>query len=493
MPAFAGPKTTELGGTAPRRVAFSCALLGLSLLQLSAAAQGREAALRPREFNIDLVTGPIVGPNSTVALGGAYTALGFGIDSAALTPAAYATRSLWNTNWFEFDITADFSPGSFQNTDFDNNGKIDVTYQGYYALTGGGLLRFGELGAGGLVRVQNYRVGARLDMALILSNLGAAYSFLDGQLVIAGAARMEFLTLDEFAGDRNLAFFGGAGPEVGVLVAPADAPYRIGFAARSEVSARETHHAGTAQELALPIALVLPAEVQLGFAYQFGPRPLNRRWINPHDTADRLREQLEQRRYARIRAQAALERSDERLRHSLDTGPPVEAADLEWEPPADAEFWRVEMQRYPAEERELERQIEQARRDHLRELGTLSRRYLLLSLDALITAPVDNGIGLYSFLGQKLEPSGRSTTVGIRFGAEGEPISNRLKLRMGSYLEPSRFASGSSRLHGTLGAEVKLFAWDVLGVIEPVEWRIGAAVDVAPRYFNWGVSVGVWH
>jgi hypothetical protein len=493
MPAGTAPNDTDFGGRAPR-VVFVCALLGLSLLQLSAAAaQDSDSALRPREFNIDLVTGPIVGPNSTMALGGAYTALGFGIDAAALTPAAYATRTLWDTNWFDFDITAGYSPGSFQASDFDNNGHIDVTYQGYYALTGGGLLNFGEFGAGGLVRVQNYRIGARLNMALILANYGAAYAFLDGQIVIAGAARSAFLTLDQFTENRSVAFFSGTGPEIGVIIALEDTQYRLGFAVRSEVKAGETDNTGTAQEFSLPGALILPAELQAGIAYQFGPRPLNRRWINPHETADRLRAELEERRHVRIRAQAARERSDERLRRSLDTGPPIETADLEWEQPTDPEFWRLEMIRYPVEEQELERRIERAERDHWRELEALSRTYLMLSLDALIIAPIDNGIGLYSFLGQKYEPSGRSTTLGIRFGAEGEPIPNRLKLRMGSYIEPSRFAAGTPRVHGTMGADVKLFAWDVLGLIDPVEWRIGAAVDVAARYLNWGVSFGVWH
>ncbi|HKP64792.1 MAG TPA: hypothetical protein VJV78_48990 [Polyangiales bacterium] len=494
MPAGAPPNDIDRGGRALVRVALRFALLGLGLLQLSAAAaQSRETDLRPREFNIDLVTGPIIGPNSTMALGGAYTALGFGIDAAALTPVAYATRTLWDVNWFGFDITAGYSPGSFQASDFDNDGEIDVAYQGYYALTGGGLLNFGEFGAGGLVRAQNYRVGARLDMSLILANFGAAYSFLHGQLVIAGAARSAFLTLDEFVDDRGLAFFSGIGPEIGVLIGLAETQYRIGFAVRSEVKAGETHSTGTAQEISLPGALVLPAELQAGIAYQFGPRPLNRRWVNPKDTAKQLRDKLEARRHARIVAQVARERSDARLRHSLDTGPPIEVADFEWEQPADPEFWRVEMERYPAEEKQLELDIEQAERDHWRELNALSRRYLLLSLDVLVTAPIDNGIGLYSFLDQKDEASGRSVTVGLRFGAEGEPVPHRLKLRMGSYLEPSRFASGSSRIHGTLGADVKLFAWDMLGLIEPTEWRIGAAVDVAARYLNWGVSFGVWH
>ncbi|HKU43063.1 MAG TPA: hypothetical protein VJR89_33115, partial [Polyangiales bacterium] len=141
-----------------------CRLLLLAaLLPLSAASA---QSLRPRDFNIDLVTGPIVGTNTAVGLGGAYTALGFGIDAAALTPAAYAARTMWDVNWFEFDVTAGYSFGALQANDFDNNGDIDETYQNYYALTGGALFHFGEFGVGGIVRAQNYRIGARVDLGL---------------------------------------------------------------------------------------------------------------------------------------------------------------------------------------------------------------------------------------------------------------------------------------------------------------------------------------
>src|SRR5262245_17325179 len=206
MAAFAST-AGQISGTAA-----CCLLLLLLCLPLSAAsAQG----LRPRDFNVDLVTGPIVGPNSTIALGGAYTALGFGIDAAALTPAAYAARTLWDTNWFEFDLTLGYSPGPFQTNDFDNNGDLDESYQGYYALTGGALMRFGEFGLGGLVRAENYRIGARMDLGLILANYGAGYMLFDGQLLIAASARSAFLTLEQFAEGRTLAFYSGTGPELG--------------------------------------------------------------------------------------------------------------------------------------------------------------------------------------------------------------------------------------------------------------------------------------
>ncbi len=460
----------------------------------AAHAQSRE--LGPRDFNIDLVTGPIIGANSTLALGGAYTALGFGIDAASLTPAAYATRTLWETNWFELDVTAGYSPGAFQTTDFDNNGEAGFSYRDYYSITGGARFSFGEIGFGGLVRAQSYRVGARASVSLIIANYGTGYALLDGQLLVAAAARTVVLAIDQLGTERTLAQFGGTGPELGVVLAPADQPYRIGFAARTAIEANETDTIGAAGGFMFPRNLILPTELQVGVAYQFGPRPLNRRWTNPHDVADDLRAAMLARRELRQRDQVTRERAAHRLRHSLDTAPPLTAAEVDDAAdvlPRDLEFWEHEARFRPAEELELEREIERAQAALVREVRSLSRRYLMLSLDAILIAPVGDGIGFESFLKQRREASGREMSVGVRFGAEGEPIENRLKLRVGSYLEPSRFAAGNARLHATLGSDVKLFSWDVFGIIDPIELRVGAAVDVAVRYINYGISVGIWN
>ncbi|HET6331573.1 MAG TPA: hypothetical protein VFG30_00075 [Polyangiales bacterium] len=474
----------------------ACALaFGLVFASTLARAQTRGAPLAPREFNIDLVTGPVVGPNSTMALGGAYTALGFGIDAAALTPVAYPARTLWDTNWFEFDVTAGYTPGAFQTTDFDNNGRAGVTFRDYYFLSGGAKFTFGELGVGSLVRVQNYRLGARAGLNMLTANYGAGYSFLEGQLLVAGSGRTLLVDLDPLTEGGTEAHYSASGPELGVILALEDQPYRIGFAARTQVEATESRKTGTVNGLILPAHVILPAELQVGFAYQFGPRPLNRRWQNPHDVAREMKKQMLARRQARQYTQLARERSAARLLHSADTAPPLWAAEgyEQWEQPHDPEFWAQERVRRPAEELELEKEVDRAEIDYKRTVRSLSRRYLMLSLDAIVISPIEDGIGFESFMSQMREASGKSVTFGVRFGAEGEPIENRLKLRVGTYLEPSRFEAGSPRVHATLGSDVKLFSWDVFGILSPVDLRIGAAVDVAVRYVNYGFSLGVWH
>jgi hypothetical protein len=53
--------------------------------------------------------------------------------------------------------------------------------------------------------------------------------------------------------------------------------------------------------------------------------------------------------------------------------------------------------------------------------------------------PVADAVGIESFLTQRVERSGRSTTVSPRIGVETEPWVNVFILRAGSYYEPSAF------------------------------------------------------
>jgi hypothetical protein len=61
-----------------------------------------------------------------------------------------------------------------------------------------------------------------------------------------------------------------------------------------------------------------------------------------------------------------------------------------------------------------------------------------------------------------------------------------MKVRGGTYLEPSRFSGSYYRPHATTGFDVRLFdvwRWSVRGT---------CTADLAPRYFNWGIAFGLW-
>lgn len=434
-------------------------------------------------FNIDFVSGPILGSHAAVGMGGARTALAVGSDGAIFNPASYASRGLWELDWFEWDLSFDFIPGSLRNTDFDNNGAEGFTYRDFVFITLGGTLEFGALGVGAIARTQTYTIGPQTELTLTLLNYGAAYAFFDGALVIGLGGRTAALevasTAVGAAPTGNLVDFGGTSPEVGVLVRPPDLPVRIGAAARAPVVSERIGTSLETAGLTLPRQVKLPWEVQAGVAVQLGPRPLNRRWENPHDLRDRLQAEMRDARATRMRAQLEQE--------ALESGEPVGDA------PRDPAWWIEERKQRDEEHRAYRAAQTAAAEAAEHAYEALPRGHWLLAADVLLIGPSENAVGLESFLSQTRQVSGEHVSLGVRGGLETEPFDNRLKLRLGGYLEPSRFAGVGYRPHLTTGGEVRLFRWDVFGLFEPFDVRAGLTFDFAQRYLNWIIGIGFWH
>ena len=90
---------------------------------------------------------------------------------------------------------------------------------------------------------------------------------------------------------------------------------------------------------------------------------------------------------------------------------------------------------------------------------------LLVASDLLFTAPSENAVGVESVLAQTIQPVGTDRTTSVRLGAELETLPGRLRLRLGSYYEPSNYEGVPSRTHLTGGFEVRLFHSSILGRI----------------------------
>ena len=113
--------------------------------------------------------------------------------------------------------------------------------------------------------------------------------------------------------------------------------------------------------------------------------------------------------------------------------------------------------------------------------------------DLTVDGPVSKGFAIESAtIGQAVE-RGNDITVSPHAGFEYEAMPRRLRLRLGTYLEPSRTALGDDRWHATTGLEIRLFRLKLFkGVIDTeISWE--AAVDYAPRYLNvaW-LGIGAW-
>src|SRR6185503_13723715 len=98
----------------------------------------------------------------------------------------------------------------------------------------------------------------------------------------------------------------GISPEVGVMIRPDFEPWRIGATFRAPVEGLGTAAAdGGAAPFIAPSSLFLPWELEIGAALQVGPRPLNPRWLDPHEQEARERRQIQDDRAARRAAQEA--------------------------------------------------------------------------------------------------------------------------------------------------------------------------------------------
>jgi len=481
--------------------AIACFFLSLAALPRATA----QDAFTDNDFEIDAVTGPILGSSRAVGMGGAYTSLAEDIDGAHFNPASFGSRPPYELSWFSYGLSLSYSaPGAFGLDDFFNNGSgIGVEKFSFLGL--GLRLQFGNFGIGADTRLQIYNTGfagERIDVLLVESHAGVAYALFGGQLILGLGTRVADLDL-KLADDTTLVHFTGAGVEGGLLLKLADMPWRLGVSGRGPVESRPDKtpgvevHNGTSyvRSFVLPRKVHMPWEIQLGFAWQFGPRPMNRLWSAPPDPLPGLRKQIESARCKRATAQRALETANRETVASTNTqtGPCPELSDM----PRDEIWWTQEKKLREAEERLLEKTLAMREdvidHDRRKKYESLPKSYLLLSADFFIIGNTTDGVGIDSFVEQKKRAAGGDLSYGFRLGVESEIWPNRLKLRAGLYLEPPRNADAPFRPHGTGGFEIRLFRWDFFGYADPFDLQASLTVDGAPGYLDIGVGIGFWH
>ncbi len=461
-------------------------------------AQG--ARIKTSQYTFDVFTGPILGSSRITAMAGAYTAIAEGTEGISFNAAAPAIRAPYSTTRDDWDLTGSVTfsnlpflgDASVIATDFENKGLTSFSRDAAFVWASGGFtIQHDQAGIGVLVSGQQYtpRSGDAKSptlnsvFRLFRADAVASYGFFGERLYIGGGIRgIDFECVDTSSADEKLLFRSvGVGVQGGALWAPRDLPMRVGATIRSPILV--SPNLGTSGVLApqpngdvvvsqngvdfyLPQKTNLPWELEWGVALQLGPRPLNVAWID-EDTL---------------------------------TGPEVDRERKDGEP-----AWKA------------------ARRILKRRYAAIPRRKVLLSFSALFTGPTANAVGFESMLARTVDRAGESGTLTSRIGVEAEVIENRLQLRGGSYVEPTRFrdvareppgesglcANGQPapadgrcivgvqprpRLHGTFGFEVRLFRWNVFGLAaDDTSWRLTAAGDYARDYYGYSLGIGVWH
>ncbi|MEZ4373624.1 MAG: hypothetical protein R3B07_22575 [Polyangiaceae bacterium] len=489
---------------------LACAggMLSWGGVALAAGPLGDEGSeIRTSDYTVDLYQGPVTASSRVIGLGGAYVSIAEGVEGMSQNPAAPAVRTPWSVDSFDYDLALGLTfPSSIRGNDFYNTGEgptdVNAGSDGLLFLTPAAVFQDGAWGYGVSISFANFSLSRRDETADSQRNLVAqfveldlvsAYGFLQNQLSVGvGLRNVGLIVARENPDDSSEDLFttSGFAPMVGVLWRPEEQPFRIGATYKhlveTEVDAASqvTENAdgdlvlgpgGTdPNSIWLPRNMRQPWEVSAGLALQFGPRPMNPHWIDPGRAIAELDRVVEFRKRERKR----------RLEREAASKSPAELAALRAQTDADDAL----------DELELERQARGLRQALVRRARQTKRGYVMLATELQIVGQSPSSVGVESFIQRKVARAGERVTLSPRVGLESEVVPGWLKLRAGSYGEPSRYRAGKPRLHGTFGFDLKTFPWTVFGLFDDgTEWRVGGALDAASRYFGWSASIGVWH
>jgi len=459
------------------------------------------------QCSIDLFQGPVLAPARTTGLAGAFAAYAEGVDAIAANAAAVAVREPYSVTWVDHELTASISfPATFRGGDFDNDGKVGFTYQSFRFYTLGADVQIGPWGFGVLGDFQSYDLlpAAKPTDPQITETLGKLHAVLGrslfgGQFSVAAGVRVVILSIDARQSNSATSQFGigatnevsmnGVGPEVGVLLRPDFAPWRLGATFRAAVEGRaNASGSSTFAPFVKPASNHLPWELELGAAIQLGPRPLNPSWLDPHEQEAYERKQIEQ---DRARRRAAQEKE---LQSIVTPSVMYDRA---------SELARQETVMRGEEDKRLDAARTTLLLERRARYANWPRERITVLLEMLVSGTASDAVGLESFFseqasiagmtpGTDFRRSGQTISYSPRLGLEGEPVIDRIQTRIGTYIEPSRFG-GLARQHFTFGFDVKLAAWSMFGLAPDQVWQIGGVTDLSPRYQSFGVSLGAWH
>jgi len=447
-------------------------------------------------YTVDASRGPITGSTRVVGLGGAYVAIAEGAEGTAKNPASVAVRLPYSRRTWDYATAVDFGFGGWlPETDYLNEsnraGDSDVRQDSllfgslaanvYYRLHGFGVAA--EASRQALER-ENARAG--LAPTSLTANYGVlhasvAHGFYDGQVVVGAGPRFTGWSLNGNNSGSDLISVAGVGSRVGTVVKPHGSPWRAGLVAKSAVNPRSE---GGAREVSdggdtvwRPESIRLPWEVDFGFAYQLGPRPLNTRFVSVESRAQEILRELE--------------------RNVADTEQRLVRAQEAYaaQPTRENQRRVAELQAQLLSSQTLLEQAEQRAEVTLKqEYHGRPRSYFLISTELVIIGGSSNSVSVGSVVSGVVQRSRDSVALSPRLGVETEVLPERLKLRAGSYLEPSRSDFSNLRVHGTFGFDLKLFHWNVFGALDEFDgWSVSTAVDAAKNYLNTTFSLLFWH
>jgi len=490
------------------------ALLALPCLVWASRAYAQLPAdgqpIKTNHYGVDLFQGPVLAGTRPIGLAGAFVAIGEGVEGDTQNPASPAVRVPWSSGHFDYDLGFGVTfPATIKNSDFFNSGRRTDLPKGstgdFVFLNVAANLQFGKWGLGVTSDLQRYALsrdtGDRADKSadqpvaqISVTHIQLSRAFADGQLIVGIGDRIATLAVENnsslTSSQQSLFSTVGNGYEAGFLLRPNDSQFRVGAAFRTGVTTRPSANGAHTvlyqndpiNQLYLPERVTVPWDLNLGLAVQLGPRPLNPLWRDPALEIERCKRFLRWRELERARRRRFELSRVASLHGDVDAAASALDAEFATEAALDA----TTLSQAEADvDAELHRRQRELQRFHVLLLGSL-----------VVSGTTQDAVGVESFLERTVQRSGATLSYSPRVGIETESVPNWLRLRAGSYNEPTRFPSNKegSRLHGTLGFDAKLFPFDAFGLFhEGTTWRAGGSLDAARNYFGWSVAIGVWH
>lgn len=389
---------------------------------------------------VDPTRGALTGSTRRIGLGGAFVALADDTEGVAINPASVALRLPYSWHTWDYGFGIDFSIGAWlPKNDLYNRGTEGSEKSSALFGSLAAVLYAGHFGAGFAAEAQRNAQSEDAPVQGVSRNFAAnfglvhtnfGYGFLDGQLLLGAGARFVGLSFDR-ASSSGVLTTAGAGYAAGFIVKPRAAQYRVAASYKSPINA-------TTSSNGVDSTVHVPWELALGFTYQFGVRPLNPRFVSVDE-------------WARQRKLG--------------------------EEPSKADIANAEQELFEIYERQ-------------------QRRYVLISTELALAEGDGTRRGLERVWTNDASMSSSRPVVIPRLGVESEVIAHHLRLRGGSYYEPERLGDNpaAARVHGTGGFDVRLFEWDVFGLVKPFDWwQLSVAADAARAYLNTSFSIGFWH
>jgi hypothetical protein len=388
----------------------------------------REAAAQPITapgYRLDIEAGPLLGSARVIGLGGAYASIAEGAAGMRWNPAAAGNRMPHAADGFDWDLSADFLLGlsGSKSSDFDGDGRVDS------AGDDGG---FSAFDFGALIQKGVYGLGAEVT----LRRNGLA----SGGLALTGFEHSLTAVVAPSIALPSLGLVLSPGLHVSLWQLELQDPKR-NFGV-SSVS-------GVAGVLFRPVA----HPVRVGGMVRLRPGSSN-------VTTDGLSPQ---------------EVSDRTLAGGLFLPGSVEAP---WAASAGVS-WRIGNAPYNPRPRAWGGAGGGA---------PPPERYWLLTGEVGFSGAVPDAYAPSSFFDLANPVRARdATSITPRAGMESELWPDRLRARVGFYLEPARFVGASERAHFTASLDIRTV--EIWGY--PI--RLSLYSDNADSYNNGGASIGIWH